>query len=120
METKKQSYEFICFADLAYEFDESEKKEIESKIKKRLKYYNLGDYNQEIVDYLRNLKNDLLDEISNACVSKFYQKSKSNYADLNDFDFEKMRDYYTKKYPKIESSDLGGMVNFAIYLYYLR
>jgi hypothetical protein len=40
---KKQTYDFICFTDLAYEFDLSEKKEIEKKIKRRLKYYNLGD-----------------------------------------------------------------------------
>jgi hypothetical protein len=91
METAdNQTYDFICFTDLAYEFDFSEKKEIESKIKRRLKYYKLGDYNQERVDYIRNLKNDLYIEISKYSKSKYYNKSKSNYADLNDFNLNKM------------------------------
>ncbi len=31
METNNQSYEFICFTDLAYEFSDSEKKDTENK-----------------------------------------------------------------------------------------
>ena len=53
---KTQTYDFICFTDLAYEFDVCEKKEIEKKIKRRLKYHDLGDYNQGRVDYIRQLK----------------------------------------------------------------
>lgn len=41
----EQTYDFICFTDLAYEFDFSDKKEAEKKIKRRLKYYKLGDWN---------------------------------------------------------------------------
>ncbi|WP_209391277.1 hypothetical protein [Chryseobacterium sp. RR2-3-20] len=120
METQSQSYEFICFSDLAYEFNESDKKEIESKIKRRLKYNKLGNYDQETVEYLRKLRNDLFTEISKTSKSKFYHKSKSNYADLNDFDSEKMLNYYSEKYPKIEKSELAGMINFSIYLFYMR
>ena len=120
METQNQSYEFICFSDLAYEFNEPDKKEVESKIKRRLKYYKLGNYDQEIVDYLRNLRNDLFTEISKKSKSKFYHKSKSNYADLKDFDFEKILNYYSEKYPKIEKTELAGMINFSIYLFYMR
>lgn len=54
MEQKSnQSHDYICFSDLAYEFDFSNLKEAEKKIKRRLKYYNLGSYNQERVDYIR-------------------------------------------------------------------
>ena len=120
METQNQSYEFICFSDLAYEFNESDKKEIESKIKRRLKYYKLGNYDQEIVDYLRKIRNDLFEEISKTSKSKFYQKSKSNYADLKDFDFEEMLVYYSEKYPKVEKNEFVGMINFSIYLFYMR
>jgi hypothetical protein len=53
----ENTYEFVCFGDLAYEFDLSNTKEAESKIKRRLKYYQLGAYEQNRVDYLRRLKN---------------------------------------------------------------
>jgi hypothetical protein len=64
IEEQENTYEFICFGDLAYEFDFSDRKEAERKIKRRLKYYHLGDYDQERVNYVRELKNDLYTEIS--------------------------------------------------------
>ena len=44
---KGQTYDFICFTDLAYEFAFTEKAEIEKKIKRRLKYYKLAPYSKE-------------------------------------------------------------------------
>ena len=119
-QNSEQSYDFICFTDLAYEFDLSDRKEVERKIKRRLKYYNLGEYNQERVDYIRDLKNDLYEEISLHSKSKYFNKSNSEYADLTDFDVEKMKTDFGKKYKKIKRSDLVGMFNYAIYLYHLR
>ena len=118
--TSEQSYDFICFTDLAYEFDFSDTKEAEKKIKRRLKYYNLGEYDQERVDYIRELKNDLYKEISLGTKSKYFNKSKSNYADLADFDIERMKSDFIEKYEKIESSNMIGILNYAIYLYHLR
>ncbi len=40
MDPENPSYDFICFSDLAYEFNDSDQIETESKIKRRLKYYN--------------------------------------------------------------------------------
>jgi hypothetical protein len=115
-----QTYDFICFTDLAYEFDICDKKEAETKIKRRLKYYKLGDYNQERVDYIRNLKNHLYKEISKFSKSEYYIKSNSNFADFKDFNFEKMVIDFNKEYDEISKSEIGGMINFAIYLYYMR
>ena len=86
----KYTYDLVCFTDLAYEFDFSDKKEAEKKIKRRLKYYKLGDYSQERVEYIRELKNDLYQEIGLQTKSKYFSKSKSNFADLADFKLEKM------------------------------
>jgi hypothetical protein len=116
----KQTYDFICFTNLAYEFEVSEKKEIENKIKKQLRYYKLGEYNQERVEYIRQLKNDLYSEINMASKSKYFHKSKSIYADLTDFDLERMAIDYNEKYEKLDKNQLIGMLNFAIYLYHLR
>ena len=116
----EQTYDLICFTDLAYEFDFSDKKEAEKKIKRRLKYYKLGDYSQERVEYIRVLKNDLYQEISLQTKSKYFSKSKSNFADLADFKFEKMTTDYLDKYDKINESDMKGILNFAIYIYHMR
>ena len=117
---QRQTYDLICFTDLAYEFDFSEKKEIERKIKRRLKYYKLGGFSQERVDYIRELKNDLYSEITKTTKSKYFHKSKSNYADLADFDSEKMTKDFHEKYDKVDKEDLKGMINFAVYLYHMR
>jgi hypothetical protein len=119
-EDNVQTYDFICFTDLAYEFEFSEKNKIEKKIKRRLKYYNLGDYNQDRVDYLRQLKNDLYTEISSGTKSKYFNGSKSNYADLSDFNFDRMTSDYTKKYEKVDENEMKGLINYAIYLYHMR
>lgn len=116
----EQTYDYICFGDLAYEFAFSDPKEAEKKIKRRLKYYRLGNYDQERVDYIRELKNDLYKEISLQSKSKYFNKSKSNYADLSDFNMEKMKTDYLKEYVKIDSSDMIRILNFTIYLYHLR
>lgn len=116
----EQTYDLVCFTDLAYEFDFSDKKEAEKKIKSRLKHYKLGDYSQERVEYVRALNNDLYQEISLQTKSKYFSKSKSNFADLADFKFKKMTSDYLDKYSKISESDMMGILNFAIYLYHMR
>ena len=106
--------------DLAYEFEFSDKNEAEKKIKRRLKYYKLGDYSQDRVEYVRALKNDLHQEISLQTKSKYFSKSKSNFADLSDFKLEKMSSDYLEKYNQICETDMKRILNFAIYLYHLR
>jgi len=117
---QKQTYDFICFSDLVYEFSFSDKKSIEQKIKRRLKYYKLGDYQQERVDYIRNLKDDLYGEISSRSKSKYYTKSNSTFSELRDFDIPKMNADYSAKYHNLSEREIETMINFAIYLYHLR
>lgn len=119
-EEQENTYEYVCFGDLAYEFDFSDKKEAERKIKRRLKYYKLGDYDQARVDYVRELKNELYSEIRLQGKSKYFHKSNSNFSDFSDFDFYKMLTDYTRKYERISKSDMARMLNFAIYLYHMR
>ena len=120
MEENKMSYDFVCFTDLAYEFSSEEKKEIEKKIKRRLKYYNLGDYNQDKVDYIRQLKNELYTEIHLDNKSKYFQETSSRYASLDNFEISRMVTDYLTTFDKITEEDMYAMLNFAIYLYWLR
>ncbi|MGO4921380.1 hypothetical protein [Maribacter spongiicola] len=119
-ETSEQTYDFVCFSDLAYEFDFSDLKEAEKKIKQKLKYYGLGKYDQERVEYVRNLKNDLFKEIRHYEKSEYYIPSKSEFAEFTDFDHKKMKVDFLNKYETINDSDMSRIINFAIYLYYMR
>ncbi|MDV7141016.1 hypothetical protein R3X28_19190 [Maribacter sp. TH_r10] len=119
-ETSEQTYDYVCFSDLAYEFDFSDLKEAEKKIKRKLKYYGLGKYDQERVEYVRNLKNDLFKEIRLYDKSEYYIPSKSQFAEFTDFDHKKMKVDFLNKYEKINDSDMSQIINFAIYLYYMR
>lgn len=118
--SKGQTYDFICFTDLAYEFNIESRREVEKKIKRRLKYHKLGDYNQERVDYIRRLKDDLYAEISRTTKSGYFQKSPSLYADLADFDIARMTADYHKKYDTVNKDELKGMIEFSVYLHHMR
>jgi hypothetical protein len=119
-ETSEQTYDYVCFSDLAYEFDFCDLKEAEKKIKRKLRYYGLGKYDQERVEYVRSLKNELFKEIRLSDKSKYYIPSKSEFAEFTDFDYRKMKDDSLKKFDKISDSDMSRIINFAIYLYYMR
>ena len=119
MSENKHTYDTICFMELAYVFDVSEKKEIEAKIIRKLKYYNLGKFDLEKVEYLRTIKNDLFSEISKSTKSKYFKNSKG-LANMTDFNLEKLLKEYSLKYEKIEKEDLSTMINYSIYLYYMR
>lgn len=119
-EIKDKSYDYTCFNDLAYEFDFSNPKETEIKIKQKLKYYNLGKYKQQRVDYIRLLKNNLFKEIRKETKSKYFKSSKSSYAEFTDFDLKRMKIDYLNQYDKINDSDMSAILNLAIYLYHMR
>lgn len=115
-----KTYDLICFGELAYEFNFSDTNQIEEKIKQKLKKYKLGPYDQERVNYIRKLKNDLYDEIKKCNKSKYYLKSSGKFSNPNDFDYERLKHDYMKKYPQINENDFVAIINFSIYLYYLR
>lgn len=116
----KQTYDYICFTDLVHEHDFSKKNEIEKKIKRRLKYHKLGDYNQARVDYIRQFKNELCSEISLEKKSKYYHKSESKFAVFDDFNIDLIINDFNKKYEKIEIAELTRLISVAIYLFYLK
>ncbi|MFT3918896.1 hypothetical protein [Cloacibacterium sp.] len=119
MNENNHTYDIICFMELAYEFDLSDKTQIEKKIKKKLKYHNLGNFDLERVEYLRTIKNDLFFEISKSTKSKYFKNSRG-FANMTDFNLEKFLKEYSLKYEKIEKEDMLTMINYSIYLYYMR
>ncbi|WP_419868083.1 hypothetical protein [Chryseobacterium sp. CT-SW4] len=122
MKTQNPTYDFVCFTDLAFEFTPSDTQEVETKIKKKLMDHQLGSYSQERVNYIRNFKNDLYQEISKCRESKYFEGKGpgSDYDEFSNFNFDKMVHDYRKKYSKIRESDLFQMLNYAIYLHNLK
>lgn len=116
----KPTYDFICFSDLVYEFNLSQKKVTEKKIRRRLKYYKLDPYNQQRVDYIRKLRNDLAAEIGLNSASLYYQKSNGIYAGLDDFNIHQMVADYCARFPDIDNAEMHAMINFALYTFHLR
>jgi regulator of sigma D len=119
-EYQGKTYNYVCFSELAYESDFSDKKEIEKKIRRRLKYYKLSEYSQERVDYIRALKNDLYKEISSRAESSYFKKTESIYAEYDDFNIEKMIADYGRKYDRVDEKDMTAILGFAVYLFHTR
>lgn len=114
------SYDCICFNCLAYEFDPTESKETERKIKNRLRYRGAGPYDQERVEYIRKLRGDLYREFAAPAESKYYSKTDSEFSTPDDFNIDIMTEDYSRIYNRIDEDDIRQMMLFAEYLYYLR
>ena len=72
------------------------------------------------MDYIRRLKDELCAEIHLYNKSKYFQGKGRGYASLDDFDISRMLTDYLKTYDRISEADMYGMLNFAIYLHWLR
>ena len=105
---------------LVYEFNDHEKEDINNKIKRKIKRNNLGVYNQEHIDYLREIKNTIKEEIEKYNKSKYYTQKHGKNTNINDFDTEEMINDYSKKYKSISKNVISSFIELAIYVYYLR
>ena len=120
MEKQKYTYDFICYSDLIYDYDDSDKVKTEKKIKGRLKRLLNEKYNQDRIDYIRSLRDELKKEVSLCYRSKYYLRTSGGYTDIGDFDTERMLADLKGKYNEIDNEDLLKMIYFTIYLYYMR
>lgn len=120
MTTKNYTYYDVCFSVLVYDFIDKDKKETKRKLKRKLKYYGLGDYDEEKIEYIRKLKDEIHSEIKLENKSKYYIKTIGNVAELKDFNIEEMKSSLLKKYNLVRESDMISFLEFSVYLFYLR
>jgi hypothetical protein len=121
--TKKgatKSADTVVLDVLAYEFAFDDPVESERKMRRRLRYYGLGPYQQARVDRLRRLKNEIQSEIHRGRQSRYFAGSHGKYAVLEDFDAERLIRDLSESYPDIPREEIQAFVPFAVYLYYLR
>ena len=114
------SYEFLIFRELIYEYDASQREAVEAKIKRKLKYHGLAPYNQEKIDYIRNLKIELSNEIKLQGNSKYFEKTLSKYAEIEDFDINRMVRDYGESYPKLSEENINQMIGWGVHWFHTR
>ena len=105
---------------LLYEFGFDVPVEIERKIKRRLRYYRLGPYQQTRIDLLRRFKDEVQDEIGLFDRSRYHLGNHTGYAAMEDFDFERLTQDLSAAYPEIPLAEIAAFLPGAIYLYYMR
>lgn len=115
-----QSYDYLCFDVLKYEFSDEQCKKSESSVKRKLKYHKLGTYDQHRIDMLRRLRDELAAEIKLSGASAYYQKTNSPYAAMGDFDHARLNADFSVKYPQVSKHDLSTIIGAAVDYFYLR
>jgi len=118
----KQSltYDEAVLSVLTWEFSPIDPKTIEKKIKRKLRNYELGAFDEERVERLRRLKNQVVAEIEKTKDSNYYSKGPSEFAELSDFDIDRMTTEWRKNFSDVSDRDMHNFIAGAIYLYYLR
>jgi hypothetical protein len=109
----------VIFDSLLREL-EGEEQKTRTQIKRRLARAKLGPYKQEDVDNVRALHEALMEEVGKYHKSQYYCRAPGQFANIEDFDREKMAEDLGHRYPAIDKSDLRTMVELAVYLYYVR
>jgi hypothetical protein len=110
----------VILGVLVYEFDFDDPRETETKIKKRLRYYKLGPFEQAEVDLLRRLKDSLQAEIGKFGESKYYAGPHGKYAAMENFDTGRMIADYKAMFPEVRAAKIEWFVQFAVFSYYIR
>ena len=118
--TKPTSYEDVVLGILAWEFSSTDIKETEAKVKRKLRSKNIGKYDQERVDRLRQLKDMVQIEVSKIPSSKYYSSSPGEFASMTDFDTLRMIEDFGAAFPEVPKQSIREFVEYFIYLHYIR
>lgn len=110
----------IIFTELAYEFPRDDRQKAELKIKRRLRNHGFRRYSQTRVDLVRGLKDTLQSEIGRGMRSPYFLRDQRKYADIYDFDVERLSADLARQYPAISAKRIKTFVCFAIFLYWMR
>jgi hypothetical protein len=119
-EKEPVTYDGEVLRGLAFEFSFSDHTESERKIKRRLREKKLGAYDQTRIDAIRGFKDDIQKELGKFDKSEFYLGPTGKYADMSDWDYDRLLIHMQKKHQNVEKSAISGFLSYAIYLYYMR
>jgi hypothetical protein len=120
---RRETIDEVVLAGLLQEYRRSDTGKTDDKIRRSLRYYGYdAERGMQRVPRLRELKNRLLEEFSQPLESSYYLRAPdtSGFAAMKDFDLLRLRDDMAEAFPSVDHGLVGGFVNHAIYLYYLR
>lgn len=110
----------VILGVLVYEFRSTSHADSHTKIKYRLRYYKLGQYDQTRVDQLRRFKDALQDEIHKHGRSDYYIKLHGKYADMKDFDLARLAEDFSQAFPNVSRELIEWFLPWAVFAYYLK
>jgi cytochrome P450 len=116
----RESTEMVIFQAIAVELPGADHRETGRKLKRKFKRRNLGSYDQDQVDMVRALHDELQAEMTKSHLSVYYRGVPGTVASFDNFDTDRIVRDYGDRYRMITFDALYQLVNFAIYLYYLR
>jgi hypothetical protein len=120
---RRETLDEVLLAKLCHEYRATDTTATDDKIRRSLRYYGYDvDRGMLRVPHLREFKNRLLEQFSRPLASSYYLRlpNERGFAAMRDFDLLRLRDDMAEKYPSVDHGLVGGFVNHAIYLYYLR
>ena len=119
-EPETNDYEEAVLSILAFEFSFDDKRETETKIKRKLRRKKLGPYDQERVDLLRRFKDEVQAEANKGWDSKYCTGSRGEFAEMKDWDIDTLKRDMAAAYPGIPRQSVDQFIEYGIYLYYIR
>lgn len=120
-EPAANDYEEAVLSVLLWEFSFDDKRETETKIKRKLRRKKLGKYDQERVVLLRRFKDAVQAEAHKRRNSKYHTgRSHGEFADIKDFDLVTMKREMASAFPGIHRQSVEQFIEYGIYLYYIR
>lgn len=105
--------------DVLVWFDD-DRDDAERRIRRRLRYHNLGPYQQERVALLRRLNDETCSEIRRERQSRYFAGSRGTQSDVKDFDIDRWIADLSASYPDVPRRALERFIPWAIYWHYLR
>jgi len=123
-EKNRPTYESEALAVLIYEFGTVSIREIDEKIKKRLKRKHLGEFESTRVNLLRAMKNELQKEIALQHESRYYIRKKQSaargeFVEVDDFDVSLLISDAAARYPNIPKRVIEWFVPFSVFVNHL-
>ena len=117
--SERSSAVSLILSELAYEFDSDIPRVTDLKIRRALRRRGLG-FDPELVNRLRDLKNDLQSELRRPEQSDYFLGYHGAYSSSQDFDVERLTADCIRRYPQLPPTEIEHFVPFALYLYSLR
>lgn len=117
------TYDGEVLGILAGEFPSSPRAEADRKIRRTLRAKKLGEYDAARIDMLRRFKDTVQAEVHRFTASAYYVATGdplSDYAEMEDFDRERMAQDYASAFPSIAPALVAQFVDLCVFLCHVR